>query len=311
MTGVLTAVSAVTFLLLPSPTPPSSSNDTAAAAAPADRDPPATADDDSITAALLPASAEADQNSSSSSSSRTQHPVQQHSNTQSLWSNSNLILLLAVIAVFNFLNVGTEVAFGGWIFTYSTKQAGLSPHEGHYLNASYWLAFTLGRVIASFAAVYVKPQTLLLTSLPLAALGAAAALVGSTASSAGWLLLLVVTVLVGLGASAGFANALALLDSYHPCTGSITGLLGGVAGAGCMTVPLVIALLAKHTVLQYQGLMWCTLVSFVIQLVCVPIALVAGSRVLQSRENWSDVQSVTKELLVGEQPEESCNGHQC
>jgi hypothetical protein len=30
------------------------------------------------------------------------------------------------------------VGFGGWIFTYATKQAGLSEHEGHSVNAAYW-----------------------------------------------------------------------------------------------------------------------------------------------------------------------------
>jgi hypothetical protein len=30
------------------------------------------------------------------------------------------------------------VGFGGWIFTYATKQTGLSEHEGHAVNAAYW-----------------------------------------------------------------------------------------------------------------------------------------------------------------------------
>eukprot|EP00879_Flechtneria_rotunda_P022403 GHRR01023642.1.p1 GENE.GHRR01023642.1~~GHRR01023642.1.p1 ORF type:complete len:246 (-),score=58.66 GHRR01023642.1:565-1302(-) len=169
-----------------------------------------------------------------------------------------------------------QVAFGGWVFTYAIKQAGLSTYEGHFLNASYWAAFTLGRVIASFAAVVLAPATLLFASLPLAIAGAAVALL--THSDAVWLLLFMSCVLIGMGVSAGFANALALLDTYIPCTGSITGLLGGLAGAGCMTVPLVVAVLAKHTALQYQGLMWVSLVSFVAQLACVPVALAFGKR---------------------------------
>jgi fucose permease len=194
-----------------------------------------------------------------------------------------------------------QVAFGGWIFTYSVKQAGLSTQEGHFLNASYWAAFTLGRVAASFAAVYLAPATLLFASIPLAMIGSAAALLApaSWLASGGWLLL-VVTVLVGLGASAGFANALAILDSFEPCTGSITGLLGGVAGAGCMTVPLVIALLAKHTALGYGGLMLCCLVSFAVQLVCVPAALAVG-RWLQASRDADELASVTKEVLPDEQ----------
>jgi hypothetical protein len=45
-----------------------------------------------------------------------------------------------------------------------------------------------------------------------------------------------------------------------------------------MTIPLVVALLAKHTSLQYQGLMWVCLVSFGVQLACVPLVLLVGRR---------------------------------
>jgi hypothetical protein len=36
------------------------------------------------------------------------------------------------------LSAAFAVGFGGWIFTYATKQAGLSEHEGHSVNAAYW-----------------------------------------------------------------------------------------------------------------------------------------------------------------------------
>eukprot|EP00878_Enallax_costatus_P009486 GHUV01009912.1.p1 GENE.GHUV01009912.1~~GHUV01009912.1.p1 ORF type:complete len:478 (+),score=131.75 GHUV01009912.1:2037-3470(+) len=293
ITGALTAVSAVTFLTLPSPEPPNS-NSSSMSPAPlltADAHPEA---GDAEAAVVSPA-LRVDEDNISSSSEELTTQLDDH-----YWTGGPLTVLLLVIALFNFLNVGTEVAFGGWIFTYAIKQAGLTPQEGHYLNASYWLAFTLGRVVASFAAVLMKPQTLLFASLPLAILGAAVCILAPSAWAGGWLLL-VVTILVGLGVSAGFANALALLDSYYPCSGSVTGLLGGVAGAGCMVVPLIIALLAKHTTLQYQGLMWCSLVSFVVQLACVPLALLVGGWVQRSRNRWNDMQSVTKDILADEQ----------
>eukprot|EP00775_Hariotina_reticulata_P008475 gene8475-8658_t len=168
-------------------------------------------------------------------------------NTYVLWIGS----------VFNFLNVGTEVAYGAWVFTYTVKQAQLSDHIGHFLNAAYWGSFTIGRVIASFAAAALQPTTILLCSLPLAVLGAATALLAPLTVAGSVWLLLTVSLLIGLGASAGFANSLALLDKYHPCTGSVTGWLGGVAGAGCMTIPFLISVLAKYTMFGYQGLMNC------------------------------------------------------
>jgi hypothetical protein len=284
ITAACTAVSAASFLLLPSPNPPGTTSSTgssgtqqvgaAAEGTGADGSSlqqPLLADSSSSDAAVEVAAA-ADAAAGSSAAAAAPQ--------QADWWSGTLLLLLGVTALFNLLNVGTEVGFGGWIFTYATKQAGLSEHEGHAVNAAYWAFFTLGRVLASFASLVLSPATLLFGSLPLALLGALAALLAPAAmmQTQGWMLLMGVTVLIGLGVSAGFANSLALLDSYCPCTGSITGLLGGVAGAGCMTIPLVVALLAKHTALQYQGLMWVCLTSFAVQLACVPLVLAVGRR---------------------------------
>jgi hypothetical protein len=164
-------------------------------------------------------------------------------------------------------------------------------------------------VAASFAALVLSPVTLLLASLPLAVLGAAGALAAPAAwlrGEGGAVLLSGVTVLVGLGVAPGFANALALLDSICPVTGQLAGLLGGVAGAGCMTVPLVVAALAKYSPLAYQGLMWVSLGSFAAQLLCVPLALLLGRQVQQhaTRQQQQQQQQqqprvVSKEAALG------------
>lgn len=285
ITAALTAVSAVSFLLLPSPNPPGTTTSGSSGTQQAGAATEGTGNSSSLQQPLL-ADAAAANSSSSDAAVEVVAAAEAAAGSSAAapqladWWSGTLLLLLAVTALFNLLNVGTEVGFGGWIFTYATKQAGLSEHEGHAVNAAYWGFFTLGRVLASFAALVLSPATLLFGSLPLALLGALAALLAPAAvmQTQGWLLLMAVTVLIGLGVSAGFANSLALLDSYCPCTGSVTGLLGGVAGAGCMTIPLVVALMAKHTALQYQGLMWVCLTSFAVQLGCVPVVLAVGRR---------------------------------
>jgi fucose permease len=167
---------------------------------------------------------------------------------------------------------------GGWIYTYSVRQAGLGPATSHGINAAYWASFTGGRLVASAAAVKLSPAALLGASLPLAVVGAAAALLMPSGSlGAGGGLLYVISALVGLGAAPGFANALALLDSFLPASGTVTGMLSTVAGAGVMTVPLAVALLSQPRFgLQYRSLMVVSLLSFVGQLVLVPFALHAG-----------------------------------
>lgn len=232
LTAAMTAASAVTFLLLPSPKPPApSSSSNGASGGKADR----------------------------------------------TWSGP-LLWVLVPMALFVWASVGTEVAVGGWMFTYAVQHIGTSPHVGEMLNAGYWGAFTGGRVIASMAAAALKPVTVLCASMPLAVVGALIAVMVPAATLNGWLSY-VVTILIGLGVSTGFANALSLLDSWVPVTGGVTGFLGGVAGGGCMIFPLIVALLAKHTSLGYQGLMWSTLLSFALQALCLVAAVMAWKHV--------------------------------
>lgn len=185
-------------------------------------------------------------------------------------------------ATYVFLSVGLEVAFGGWTTVYATKWLSQSEADGHALTSAYWGAFTAGRLIASAAAAVLRPATLLLVSMPLAVLGAKLALALPPARLAGPLATTSV-ILVGLGVSTGFANMLALLERHAPITGSVTGLLGAVAGAGTMLMPVAIALLAKETSLGYQGLMWVTLASMVLQFVCLAPVLIAGRRSEEER----------------------------
>ena len=54
----------------------------------------------------------------------------------------------------------------------------------------------------------------------------------------------------GLGNSAGYANAVALLECYVPVTGFINGVFGAVAGGACMVGPVLVAMMAKYTSLR-------------------------------------------------------------
>jgi MFS family permease len=84
-------------------------------------------------------------------------------------------------------------------------------------------------------------------------------------------------VLVGVAISPGFASSMALLSSHAPITGALQGTISAFSGAGCMVQPLLVSLLAKHTSLSFQGLMWMSLVSFglmiamlLLEACCVP-----------------------------------------
>jgi hypothetical protein len=65
-----------------------------------------------------------------------------------------------------------------------------------------------------------------------------------------------------------------------------------------MTIPLIVALLAKHTSLQYQGLMWVCLVSFAVQLACVPLVLLVGRRLKREEAGAAKDLDVQEESAV-------------
>ena len=89
----------------------------------------------------------------------------------------------------------------------------------------------------------------------------------------------VATVLVGVGISTGFANSLALLSQHTAITGAMQGTISAFSGAGCMLLPLAVSLLAKHTPLGFQALMWLSLGAFVLMLSMVLVVkCCAGQR---------------------------------
>jgi hypothetical protein len=100
ISAALTAVSAVSFLVLPSPTPPgSSSSSTSQAAEALQQQQAAAPSGEEQAAGSAAAAAESDTDGGSSK------PL-----VAAWWAGGPLTLLLLIISLFNFLNVGTEVS---------------------------------------------------------------------------------------------------------------------------------------------------------------------------------------------------------
>jgi len=70
-----------------------------------------------------------------------------------------LLVCLTVVVFFAF--TGAELGFAGWIYTYTTSQAYGTPALAASINAAFWAAITVGRVISIPLAVKLKPQKLL------------------------------------------------------------------------------------------------------------------------------------------------------
>ncbi len=70
-------------------------------------------------------------------------------------------LLVFLSAVIFFAFTGAELGFSGWIYTYTTLQEYANPTMAARINAAFWAAITVGRVISIPIAVKLKPQKIL------------------------------------------------------------------------------------------------------------------------------------------------------
>ncbi|NJD57959.1 MAG: hypothetical protein C3F13_18945 [Anaerolineales bacterium] len=68
------------------------------------------------------------------------------------------VVLLTIIF---FAFTGAELGFGGWIYTYSTYQAYANPTMAASINAAFWGALTVGRLVSIPLSVKLRPHTML------------------------------------------------------------------------------------------------------------------------------------------------------
>jgi fucose permease len=68
-------------------------------------------------------------------------------------------------ALFLFFYVGAEIAFGGWVYTYAVELKLASVVQAAYLTSSFWLAFTLGRLLSVPLATRFAPRQIISVAL--------------------------------------------------------------------------------------------------------------------------------------------------
>jgi MFS transporter, FHS family, Na+ dependent glucose transporter 1 len=82
-----------------------------------------------------------------------QHPSQEPGKAAPL----NVPLVLTGL-LFLFFYVGSEITFGGWVFTYATTLNLSSEAAAAYLTSAFWFSFTIGRLLSIPLATRVAPQ---------------------------------------------------------------------------------------------------------------------------------------------------------
>ena len=144
-------------------------------------------------------------------------------------------LLLGLLVLYFFLEVGAEASVMGWIFSYSIKQ-GIAEQEAYKINSAFWAAFTAGRLATIWLSMRFAALPLVLVFMGLATLFAVGLLVFPTSAAAVWICA------VGFGISVGpvFPSMFGFVQNRLHLSGKVTGWLLVGASAGGMFWPRLV-----------------------------------------------------------------------
>ncbi|HEY5662695.1 MAG TPA: MFS transporter [Ilumatobacter sp.] len=143
--------------------------------------------------------------------------------------------MLALLATFFLLYVGLEIGFAGWITTYG-REISFSDLEATWLTVTFWVGFTLGRLLSSIIVQRVRPKLLLGGSCVLTIVVAAALIVGDGRPVTVW----IGAGAMGLATAPQFPMMFTYLERRIRVTGNATAWFVGAAGMGGLVFPWVI-----------------------------------------------------------------------
>jgi FHS family Na+ dependent glucose MFS transporter 1 len=154
-------------------------------------------------------------------------------------SINGLFLLFVFFFVFN---VGLELGFGNWIYTFSTRLHLASETGAAYLTSAFWGAFTIGRLLGIGISSRLRPQVILLADLSGSLVAFAILLVWPASSLALW----AGTIIMGLSIASVFATGMAFAEQRLSLTGVLTGWILVGSGIGGMVFPWLIGQLFER-----------------------------------------------------------------
>lgn len=140
--------------------------------------------------------------------------------------------LLAIVSLFFLFYVGLEVAFAGWLPTYS-EEIGFTTSQVAWVTATFWIGFTSGRLLASAIGHWFRPKIIMISSCALTLIAAIVLVAGQGATAAVW----VGAALMGVATAAQFPVMMSYLERRIHVTGYATSWFIGAAGVGGLIFP--------------------------------------------------------------------------
>jgi FHS family Na+ dependent glucose MFS transporter 1 len=142
---------------------------------------------------------------------------------------------IGLLALFFFLHMGAELAFGGWVFTYGTDVTA-SETTGRVINSAFWGGLVVGRIVAVPLALRLSPVAMLAIDL----LGALACLALVAALPASVPALWVGAIGFGLFVASMIPSTFNLAERRMPFTSQVSSLLLVGGSLGAMSLPWLV-----------------------------------------------------------------------
>jgi fucose permease len=144
-------------------------------------------------------------------------------------------VLVFLFSIIFFAFTGAELGFGGWIYTYSTFQEYTNPAMAASINAAFWAALTVGRLVSIPLIIKLKPQKMLWANF----YGIIISLLVIICFSSSEVFLWIGTIGTGFFMGPIFPTLLGDAQSRMHMSGKITSLFFASSSIGSMTVPWI------------------------------------------------------------------------
>lgn len=148
-------------------------------------------------------------------------------------------ILIFLLSLFFFFYVGSEVAYGSFIFTYGKDYVRMNPVQAAGLNSLFWGTFAAGRGLAIFFATCLRPGILILLSLVGTTVSALLLCLFSQNSPMLW----ACTAIYGVSMSTTFPSGISWVEQYTTVTGRSAAVFVVGAALGEMVLPALLGFL--------------------------------------------------------------------
>ena len=142
-------------------------------------------------------------------------------------------ILVALFAAFQFLYVGAEIGFAGWLFSYAVVSGLASATNAAYLTSAFWGALTLGRLLAIPMSARARPSFILVGDMAGCLISLSIIILWPDSPEAIW----VGAIGTGLSMASVFPVIMSLAERRMTITGLTTGWFFFGASIGAMSLP--------------------------------------------------------------------------